>query len=143
MKTKYLLVILALSSLIFYACNTTNETQSQEKASFIAKFYPLEESTTVQEKHPLVFLFGGSEGGMPYQKSDKTCIDDLHKKGYHVVTVAYFNYKDLPKDLNRIPLDRFKKTLEQYRHLPSVDPQATAVIGTSKGGELVLNLASI
>ena len=68
---------------------------------------------------------------------------DLQHLGYHVVRMGYFGIEGLPKVLRRIDVSAFRKVLDHYKKLPSVDPHAIAVLGVSKGGELALLLGSL
>ncbi len=76
------------------------------------------------ERHPGVLVVGGSEGGVPHQKAAW-----LASHGYAALALAYFRYEDLPPKLEAIPLEYFGKKI--------------AVVGTSRGAELALQLGSI
>ena len=138
-----MLQLLVLSSLLFLmGCNNTIIAYDNNQTHFITKFYPAEGSNKEdKKKYPLVFLFGGSEGGMWFDDAQET--SDLQHLGYNVVTVGYFDMKGLPKDLNRINLNGFEKVLKKYKKYPKVDSNSIGVLGVSKGGELVLLLASL
>ena len=135
--------LLLLTLLFFVGCNKSIEVYDENKTYFKTEFYPAYGSATDKKrKHPLIFLFGGSEGGM-WSDDGSHESHTLREKGYHVVTVGYFDMKGLPSELNRINLNGFKKVLEQYKNYPSVDSTSMGVVGVSKGGELVLLLGSL
>ena len=138
-----MLHVLFLGSLLFLmGCSTTITAYDNNQTHFITKFFPAEGSNKEdKKKYPLIFLFGGSEGGMIFNNIQET--SDLQHLGYNVVSVGYFGMKGLPKDLNHINLNGFEKVLRQYKKHPKVDSNSIGVLGISKGGELVLLLASL
>ncbi len=88
--------------------------------------------------HPGVLVVGGSEGGLPARKAAW-----LASHGFAALALAYFRYEDLPPDLSRIPLEYFGQALSWMRQRPEILPDRIAVVGTSRGGELALQLASM
>jgi dienelactone hydrolase len=88
--------------------------------------------------HPGVLVVGGSEGGIPLQKAAW-----LASHGFAAYALAYFRYEDLPKQLEAIPLEYFGRALAWLRHRPEVMADRIAVVGTSRGGELALQLGSM
>ncbi len=136
------LQLLFLDSLLFLTgCNKPITAYDNNQTHFMTKFFPAEGShKDDNKKYPLIFLFGGSEGGMLFTDLEET--SELQHLGYNVVTVGYFGMKGLPKDLNHINLNGFEKVLRQYKKYPKVDNNDIGVLGVSKGGELVLLLAS-
>ena len=136
-------ILFTLSLLFFIGCNRSIAPYDQNTTYFKTHFYPAYESRMHKDKkYPLIFLFGGSEGGM---WTDDRCQESvtLREKGYHVVTVGYFGMEGLSQELNNINLNGFKKVLEKYQNKPSVESDAIGVVGVSKGGELVLLLGSL
>ncbi len=98
---------------------------------------------STQEKRPLVVAFGGSEGGMVYADQETQDLrDSILGLGYHFLAMGYFGTPTTPKDLDRISLDAIYDTIKSVSQLPMVDQDRIAVFGGSRGGELVLNLAS-
>ncbi|HEU5341193.1 acyl-CoA thioester hydrolase/BAAT C-terminal domain-containing protein [Edaphobacter sp.] len=89
-------------------------------------------------KHPGVLMVGGSEGGVPVRKAAW-----LASHGYAVLALAYFRYDDLPRELENIPLEYFGEALSWIMQRPEVEANELAVVGTSRGGELALQLGSM
>ena len=92
----------------------------------------------VAGRHPGVLVVGGSEGGLPKQKAAW-----LASHGFVAFALAYFRYEDLPPDLSGIPLEYFGQALGWMKQRPEVLADHIAVVGTSRGGELALQLASM
>ena len=96
-----------------------------------------------QEKRPCFVAFGGSEGGMVYAgKETQDLRDSILALGYHFLAVGYFGTPNTPKELDRISLDAIYDTIKSVSRQPRVDQGRIALFGGSRGGELVLNLAS-
>jgi dienelactone hydrolase len=89
-------------------------------------------------RHTAILRLGGSEGGTPAGGSAYM----LAAHGYPVLALAYFREPGLPQQLERIPLEYFRRALEWMRKQPEVDPQRIVTFGVSRGGELSLLLAS-
>jgi len=81
---------------------------------------------------------GGSEGGMPLGKAAW-----LASRGYAALALAYFRYDDLPPLLEGIPLEYFGSALAWMMQRPEISADRIAVVGTSRGGELALQLGSM
>lgn len=98
---------------------------------------------SANEKRPLVVAFGGSEGGMVYaEKVTQDLRDSILTLGYHFLAVGYFGTPNTPRKLDRISLNAIYDTIKRVSQHPIIDPDRIAVLGGSRGGELVLNLAS-
>ena len=87
---------------------------------------------------PGVLVLGGSEGGRPIEKAAW-----LASHGYAALALAYFRDADLPRDLEAIPLEYFGTALAWMMKRPEMLPDRIAVVGTSRGGELALQLGSM
>jgi len=86
---------------------------------------------------PGVIILGGSNGGLyPW------LAQAFASKGYAALTLAYFNYRDLPQELVEIPLEYFQKAITWMKGRKEVKSDAIGLVGGSKGGELALLLAS-
>jgi dienelactone hydrolase len=90
------------------------------------------------ERIPAALVLGGSEGGLTTQKAAW-----LASHGYAALALAYFRYEDLPPNLEAIPLEYFGAALAWLMQRPEILPDRVAVVGTSRGGELALQLASM
>ena len=92
---------------------------------------------------PLVVFFGGSEGGNIWAgDSKKEFRDRLIERGYAVLTIGYFGLNKIPKQLDRISIDAISDSIAQLANNPQINNKRIAVIGGSRGSELILNLAS-
>ncbi len=95
------------------------------------------------DNQPLIVAFGGSEGGIDWHRNHmKSKRDSLIKKGYAILAIGYFNANGTPRNLDRISLDAISDTIMEIAKSNKIDESKIALIGGSKGGELVLNLAS-
>jgi uncharacterized protein len=93
---------------------------------------------------PLIVAFGGGSGGNDWERNylkDKR--DSLLVHGFAVLAVGYFKTNNSPSSLDRISLNAIADTiLSIARRTPQIDTARIILMGASKGGELVLNLAS-
>jgi uncharacterized protein len=95
-------------------------------------------------KQPLIIAFGGGSGGNDWERNylkDKR--DSLLAHGFAVLAIGYFKTDNSPSSLDRISLNAIADTiLSIARRTPQIDTARIILMGASKGGELVLNLAS-
>jgi dienelactone hydrolase len=89
-------------------------------------------------KRPALLVVGGSEGGTPMRRAAW-----FASHGYVTLALAYFNVPGLPQQLRDIPLEYFGEGISWLTQQPEVDPQHIGVVGTSRGGELALQLGSM
>jgi dienelactone hydrolase len=89
-------------------------------------------------RHPAVLVVGGSNGGVPLRQGAW-----LASHGYVALSLAYFRFEDLPAQLEFIPLEYFERALQWMTRRPEIGDARIAVLGTSRGGELVLQLGSM
>jgi dienelactone hydrolase len=87
---------------------------------------------------PGVIILGGSSGGL-YEWLAQA----FASNGFAALTLAYFNYQDLPQELIEIPIEYFLKTVAWIKTQKSIKTDSLGVIGGSKGAELALLLGSI
>ncbi len=90
------------------------------------------------ERRPGVIMVGGSNGGLAI---DGPAL--LASHGYAVLSLGYFAMPGLPANLIEIPLEYFGRAITWMRRNPHVAPGGLAIVGISRGGELVLLLGSI
>jgi dienelactone hydrolase len=91
-----------------------------------------------QDLHPGVLVVGGSNGGVPLQPAAW-----LASRGFAALALAYFHYEDLPPKLEAIPLEYFQDALMWMTRRPEIMNGSLGVMGTSRGGELALQLGSM
>jgi dienelactone hydrolase len=91
-----------------------------------------------QGPHPAVLVVGGSNGGVPLHPAAWVA-----SHGYVAVALAYFRFEDLPPQLESIPLEYFQQALQWMVNRPEIGSSKIAVMGTSRGGELALQLGSM
>jgi len=91
-----------------------------------------------KHRYPGIIVLSGSGGGIWEIQASL-----LATHGYSVLALAYFNYEDLPKNLVNIPLEYFAEAIKWLQKQKCVQADNLAVIGTSRGGELSLLLASM
>lgn len=95
------------------------------------------------DNQPLIVGFGGSEGGNAWDSDYwKPTRDSLLSKGYAFLAIGYFGTPETPATLDRISLDAIYDTIVNVAQRAPINQEKIAIIGGSKGGELVLNLAS-
>ncbi|MEO8002006.1 MAG: acyl-CoA thioester hydrolase/BAAT C-terminal domain-containing protein [Arenimonas sp.] len=95
------------------------------------------------EKQPLIVGFGGSEGGNAWASDHwKPQRDKYLAKGYSFLAIGYFGMEGTPEKLDRIALEGIHDAIAKAAQNPKVDGRCIAVMGGSKGGELVLTLGS-
>jgi dienelactone hydrolase len=87
--------------------------------------------------HPGIIVLSGSEGGL--NEADAAF---LASKGCAALALAYFNYEDLPKTLENIPLEYFEAGINWLESRKEVRSNEIAVMGGSRGGELALLVGS-
>jgi dipeptidyl aminopeptidase/acylaminoacyl peptidase len=93
---------------------------------------------------PLVVAFGGGSGGNDWERNYlKAKRNELLARGFAVLAIGYFKTDQSPGSLDRISLNAISDTiLNIASHYPQLDTSRIILMGASKGGELVLNLAS-
>ncbi|MBX2965833.1 MAG: hypothetical protein KF845_06785 [Cyclobacteriaceae bacterium] len=95
-------------------------------------------------RQPLIVAFCGGSGGNDWSRNYlKEKREELLSRGYAVLAIGYFNSGNTPNSLDRISLNAISDTIMSIaRQHPQLDTSKIALLGGSKGGELILNLAS-
>jgi uncharacterized protein len=92
---------------------------------------------------PLIVAFGGSQGGNTWtQEYWADMRTKFLNQGYAVLSIGYFNIPGTPESLDRISLNAIYDTIKSYSNNVKINKDRIMLLGTSRGGELVLNLAS-
>ncbi|TMP39581.1 acyl-CoA thioester hydrolase/BAAT C-terminal domain-containing protein [Pseudoalteromonas rubra] len=95
------------------------------------------------QRHPLVILLGGSEGGNTLaQPHFKPLMDSFHKHGMSVASLAYYGTPGTPQRQISLSLDDIASRISKLAEHPGINKHCIAVYGFSKGAELALLLAS-
>lgn len=81
-----------------------------------------------------VIVMSGSSGGRPDTRAAL-----LASRGFTAYALPYFRYGQLPKELERIPLEYFEEAIQWFKG----EVKGVALMGTSKGGELSLILGTL
>ena len=91
-------------------------------------------------RRPGVLLLGGSEGGLGAGGVRQAKM--LAEAGFDVLQLAYFGAPGQPQALMNVPLETFNRGLAWLRAQPEVDASEIGVVGSSKGAEAALIVAS-
>ncbi|XP_066550801.1 acyl-coenzyme A thioesterase 1 isoform X2 [Amia ocellicauda] len=86
---------------------------------------------------PGVIDLGGTAGGLLEHRGSL-----LANHGFATLTLAYFDFEDLPKHLVEFDLEYFEEALRYLQDLPQVRKGGIGVLGVSKGADLALSMAS-
>lgn len=89
--------------------------------------------------YPGVLVMGGSGGGLRGSYWQAAL---LARHGFATLALAYFKMESLPESLTSIPLEYFETAIAWLLEQPGVVGDGVGVIGTSRGGELVLLLGA-
>jgi len=82
---------------------------------------------------PGLIILGGSNGGL-YEWLAQA----FASNGFAALTLAYFNYQDLPQELVEIPLEYISKAMAWIKAQKAVKADCLGLVGGSKGAELAL-----
>ncbi|EHJ52653.1 acyl-CoA thioester hydrolase/BAAT C-terminal domain-containing protein [Streptococcus macacae] len=85
----------------------------------------------------VVVTFGGSDGTPAYEQAVQ-----LAKEGYQVLALFFFGMPNQQKTLARVPVEYYQE-IESYISQHFNQPDVITLIGTSKGAEYALLLASL
>jgi len=89
-------------------------------------------------RHPAIVVFGGyGDNG-----EGRRLALELSGRGYVTAGVSYFGVPGTPRTLVDVPVEIGVAAVTALAARPDVDPRRLAVIGTSKGGEYALLVAT-
>lgn len=91
-------------------------------------------------RRPAILLLGGSEGGLGAAADGQARL--LSKEGFTVIALAYYRLPGQPQRFELIPLETFTRAINWLKAHDEVDPTRLAIMGTSKGAEAALLIAS-
>lgn len=91
-------------------------------------------------RRPGILLLGGSEGGLGAAVDGQARL--LAREGFTVLALAYYRLPGQPQRFELIPLETFTHALDWLKAHDGVDPTRLAIMGTSKGAEAALLVAS-
>jgi len=131
-----LIVFILLPAVLYSQVNSIKKTAIRN--GIVANIHePVVKSSN---KLPALIVLGGSEGGI---NSAERTGDSLCLHGFIVMSLAYFKMDSLPSALEEIPLEYFKKGIDYIKAYSGVDKNRIGIVGTSKGGEAALLVASV
>lgn len=117
-----------------FSKNVQVDRQTIQTAGFVASLlYPVDR----EGPRPVVIVLGGGEGGLK-----EGVALALARNGFAALALAYFGRDKLPRELVQIPLEYFGRAIGWLKLQPGIDADKIAVMGSSKGGELALLLAT-
>lgn len=101
----------------------------------VGNWYPAPTKTA-----PAILLLGGSEGGLAMGNSQAARA--LQSAGFAVLQLAYFRAPGQSPSLELVQLELFDQAIAWMARQPGVDRRRIGVVGTSKGAEAALLVAS-
>lgn len=87
---------------------------------------------------PGVIVIPGSGGGIP-----ESLAQIIASHGYTTLALGYFGAPHLPQSLENIDLEYFQNAISWFKKQPQATHNSITLFGGSRGGELVLLLASL
>jgi dienelactone hydrolase len=91
-----------------------------------------------QGPFPAVLCIGGSSGGIAAEIAEP-----LTREGFAVMALGYFGLKGLPATFAELPLEYFERAVNWLMAQPEVRGNKIGVIGSSRGSEAALQLATL
>ncbi|XP_069494873.1 acyl-coenzyme A thioesterase 1-like [Ambystoma mexicanum] len=79
----------------------------------------------------------GTGGGLPEYRASL-----LASRGFATLALAYYGYEDLPKQMKEFHLEYFEDAVNYMLGHPQVRGPGIGLLGHSKGGDLVVSMAS-
>ena len=121
---------------VVVAMPSESEPRRIRTPEMVADFYLPAASRPV----PAILLLGGSEGGLSNGGAREARL--LAERGYAVLHLSYFGSPGQPATLKMIPVETFDRALDWLKAQAEVAGDRIGVIGTSKGAEAALLVAS-
>ncbi|XP_076053235.1 acyl-coenzyme A thioesterase 1-like isoform X1 [Oratosquilla oratoria] len=84
----------------------------------------------------VVDMFGTAGGLLEYRSAQ------LASRGFASLALAFFAFEDLPKTLEEFDIAYFEEAVDFLLKHEKINDSGVGVIGTSKGGDLALSMAS-
>lgn len=106
------------------------------EAGIIGNFYP----GNGAGPRPALLLLGGSEGGLGAAIDGEARL--LAEQGFAVLALAYYRLPEQPERFELVPLETFTRALDWLKAQDEVASGRVAIMGTSKGAEAALLVAS-
>lgn len=110
--------------------------QRVNQPGLVGNFYP----GTGEGKRPAVLVLGGSEGGLGGASNRQALL--LAEQGFATLAIGYYRLPSQPEKLEDVPLETVTRALDWLKEQRAVDPAHLAIMGTSKGAEAALLVAS-
>ncbi len=110
--------------------------QRVNQPGLIGNFYP----GTGEGKRAAVLVLGGSEGGLGGASNREAQL--LAARGFATLAIGYYRLPGQPEKLEDVPLEAITRALDWLKVQDAVDPARLAIMGTSKGAEAALLVAS-
>lgn len=86
----------------------------------------------------IILTLSGGSGGVSRQRARL-----LASHGFASLALGYFGAEGLPRHLENIPLEYFEKAIAWLRKQPKLEGKPLGILGTSRGAELALILATL
>lgn len=106
----------------------------------VGNYYPGAGPEAGGGRRPAILLLGGSEGGLGAAADGQARL--LAREGFTVLALAYYRLPGQPQRFELIPLETFTRAIDWLKAHGEVDPARLAIMGTSKGAEAALLVAS-
>ena len=110
--------------------------QRISEGGLIANYYPV----AGDQPAPGILILGGSEGGISHGVDRQA--RSLQEQGFTVLVQSYFRAPGQSPNLEAVPLEIFDQALAWLARQPEVDGERLGIVGTSKGAEAALLIAS-
>ena len=110
------------------------ESRLVNSAGLIGEYFP------AKAKGPAILFMGGSEGGLG--EAARRDAVGLQAAGFSVLQISFYKGPGQPENLEMIPLETFDTANDWLKAQPEVDAARLGILGTSKGAEAALIVAT-